>query len=196
MEAQDGSSTSPQVARLVRRIFRTCQGHYGSRFLNQWKTGQAAADGMDAGVVNAMRTWAAKLAYFGTCPEGEKAIDAALANLPADPPTLPAFHELCNVALMRMRDGQAKLEHRMTPEEEERALQASRKAAEAARMSSSRDPMGWLRRPISHLAFEATLQLADRDGRVREVLEDLKREGVTDGKRLLKRWDGTGWVPA
>jgi hypothetical protein len=197
MEARDGSSTSrPQIERLVRRIFRTCQGNYGNRFLGQWKTGQTMADGMDAGVVNAMKTWAVKLAYFGSVPEGERAIDAALENLPADPPTLPEFHEMANVALRRMRDGQAKLEHRMTPEEEERAMQASRKAAEAARLSPARDPELWMRRPVSRLAFEAMLQIAPTNSRVRGIIEDLTREGVTDGKRLLKRWDGTQWVGA
>lgn len=67
------------------------QGHYGTRFLNMWKTGQILSDGQDAGIVNAMNHWAEKLGGYKTHPE---TIKRALENLPPEPPTLPQFCEI------------------------------------------------------------------------------------------------------
>lgn len=75
----------------VQRIFVTMQGHYGTRFLNMWKTGQVLPDGNDAGVVNAMNHWAEKLGGYAEHPE---TIKRALSNLPIEPPSLPQFAEL------------------------------------------------------------------------------------------------------
>ena len=73
----------------IQRIFATLQGNYGTRFMNQWKTGQALPDGSDAGVVNAMNHWSEKMA--GTSAE---TIKRALEQLPEEPPTLPQFMAL------------------------------------------------------------------------------------------------------
>ena len=70
----------------IQRIFATLQGNYGSRFMNQWKTGQTLPYGLDAGVVNAMNHWSEKMA--GTSAE---TIKRALEQLPEEPPTLPQF---------------------------------------------------------------------------------------------------------
>ncbi len=67
------------------------QGHYGSRFLNMWKTGQILPDGTDAGVANAMDTWDRKLAGYAHSPE---TIKRTLENLPPEPPSLPQFYEM------------------------------------------------------------------------------------------------------
>lgn len=67
------------------------QGHYGSRFLNMWKTGQVLPDGTDAGVRNAMDHWSRKLAGYANSPE---TIKRTLEHLPPDPPSLPQFCEL------------------------------------------------------------------------------------------------------
>lgn len=75
----------------VQRIFATMQGHYGTRFLNMWKTGQVLPDGNDAGVVNAMNHWAEKLGGYVNHPD---TIKRALENLPVEPPSLPQFQEL------------------------------------------------------------------------------------------------------
>ena len=75
----------------VQRIFATMQGHYGTRFLNMWKTGQVLPDGNDAGVVNAMNHWAEKLGGYVNHPD---TIKRALENLPIEPPSLPQFQEL------------------------------------------------------------------------------------------------------
>jgi len=73
----------------IQRIFATLQGNYGTRFMNQWKTGQVLPDGSDAGTVNAMHCWSEKMA--GTSAE---TIKRALENLPEDPPTLPQWMAL------------------------------------------------------------------------------------------------------
>jgi hypothetical protein len=67
------------------------QGHYGTRFLNMWKTGQILPDGTDAGIANAMNHWDKKLAGYASSPE---TIRKVLDNLPADPPSLPQFYDL------------------------------------------------------------------------------------------------------
>lgn len=79
----------------VQRIFATMQGHYGTRFLNMWKTGQVLPDGNDAGMVNAMNHWAEKLG--GYCERGD-VIKKVLDNLPVEPPSLPQFLVLMNQA--------------------------------------------------------------------------------------------------
>jgi hypothetical protein len=71
------------------------QAHYGVRWLNMWKINQLLPDGQDAGLVNAMNVWAEKLAGFENSPETFK---RALECLPAEPPTLPQFLELCRHA--------------------------------------------------------------------------------------------------
>ena len=73
----------------IQRIFATLQGNYGTRFMNQWKTGQALPDGSDAGIVNAMNHWSEKMA--GTSAE---TIKRALEQLPEEPPTLPQWMAL------------------------------------------------------------------------------------------------------
>jgi len=75
----------------VQKIFATMQGHYGTRFLNMWKTGQELPDGRDAGMVNAMNHWAEKLGGYKDHPE---TIKRALENLPPEPPSLPQFAEI------------------------------------------------------------------------------------------------------
>jgi hypothetical protein len=73
----------------IQRIFATMQGNYGTRFMNQWKTGQALPDGSDAGVVNAMNHWAEKMG--GT---SAATIKRALEQLPEEPPSLPQWMAL------------------------------------------------------------------------------------------------------
>lgn len=75
----------------IQKIFATMQGHYGSRFLNMWKTGQVLPDGTDAGVINAMDHWSRKLAGYAHSPETFK---RTLDHLPPDPPSLPQFCEM------------------------------------------------------------------------------------------------------
>ena len=73
----------------IQRLFATMQGNYGTRCMNQWKTGQTLPDGSDAGVVNAMNHWADKMG--GT---SAATIKRALENLPEEPPSLPQWINL------------------------------------------------------------------------------------------------------
>ena len=79
----------------VQRIFATMQGHYGTRFLNMWKTGQVLSDGNDAGMVNAMHHWGERLAWYVNSPETIKEV---LERLPVEPPSLPQFAEMLRTA--------------------------------------------------------------------------------------------------
>jgi hypothetical protein len=96
----------------VQKIFATMQGNYGTRFLNMWRTGQVLQDGNDAGVVNAMSTWAEKLGGFADRPDVFKRV---LDNLPPEPPSLPQFLELMRTAWKPLPS--QTLEHKLTAEE-------------------------------------------------------------------------------
>lgn len=125
------SLTSPQAKRLpdswVHRIFSTMQGHYGSRFLNMWGTGQQLPDGQDAGIVNAMHHWAEKLGGFS---ENAECIKHALAILPPEPPSLPQFVELCRHS---PRKQPIAIEHRLTDEDRARNVERLRELKEKLR---------------------------------------------------------------
>ena len=124
---------------MVRRIFRELQGNYGSRFLNQWKTGQISEDGHDTGMLNAMRTWGRKLAGFSG---HERAISRVLEHLPPDPPTLPAFLQLCRDAAGRQNEEVPRLPLRMTPEEKAKADEAAKRLREMT-LDNNKDPKAW-----------------------------------------------------
>ena len=99
------------------------QGHYGTRFLNMWKTGQVLPDGTDAGVVNAMNHWAERLGGYHDQPD---TIRRVLENLPIEPPSLPQFHQLLREAYRP--PAVPMLERKWTPEE----LQANRERCREA----------------------------------------------------------------
>jgi len=95
MDEQSTSTSKRLPDHWVQKIFVTMQGHYGTRFLNMWKTGQVLPDGNDAGVVNAMNHWAEKLGGYVNRPD---VIKKVLENLPVEPPSLPQFLELMRQA--------------------------------------------------------------------------------------------------
>lgn len=101
----------PLPSAWIGKIFAAMQGHYGSRFVNMWKTGDHLPNGQDAGYANAMQTWAEKLGGFADHPE---CIAYVLENLPDTPPTLPQFQDLCRRA---PRKEPMKLGHTLTPEQ-------------------------------------------------------------------------------
>lgn len=115
MSKQLNTSSNRLPDGWIQRIFATMQGHYGTRFLNMWKTGQVLSDGSDAGVVNAMNEWSRKLAGYADQPE---TIRKALQYLPHDPPSLPQFCELLRQSYKPIPVNA--LEHSMSPEEIER----------------------------------------------------------------------------
>lgn len=79
-----------------------------------WRTGQILPDGQDAGMANAMSVWAERLGGYKESPDTIKRV---LECLPADPPTLPQFLELCRHAYVAPKHPM--LEHKMTQEEYE-----------------------------------------------------------------------------
>ena len=112
MHKQLNSSLSKLPDGWIQKIFATMQGHYGTRFLNMWKTGQVLPDGTDAGIANAMNEWSRKLAGYAEQPE---TIRMALQHLPHDPPSLPQFYELLRQSYKPIPVNA--LEHSMSPAE-------------------------------------------------------------------------------
>lgn len=118
------------------------QGNYGSRFLNQWKTGQRDQDGEDVGIKNAMEVWAKKLGGFADMPD---AIKIVLDYLPSDPPSLPEFVNLCRDAGRRLSENIKRVEYQPTDEEKKRAaesVQSIRKVVSRDR----RDHRAWAKK--------------------------------------------------
>jgi hypothetical protein len=190
MNTQGASSTSrlPLPAEWVAKIFRELQGNYGTRFLNQWRSGLMTEDGKhDAGVLSAMGVWGRNLAGFTDRPE---ALFAVLAHLPPDPPTLPAFVTLCRDAAIRLGGNAPRLEHRMTPEEREKADEAA-KAANQAIDRSGVDPLAWAKHPRSQTALDAVVKTAPAHKGLQRVFAKLIAEGVADEDgTLLRRYCG------
>lgn len=95
----------------VSKIFMELQGHYGTRFLNMWKTGIPMPDGQDQGLYNAIDVWSRKLGGFREHPE---VIKRVLESLPPSPPSLPEFLELCRKI---PQEKPPALEHHFTDDE-------------------------------------------------------------------------------
>ena len=100
--------------------------------MNQWKTGQTTPGGADAGVQNAMRTWARKLGGFA---DQLQAIESVLEHLPQDPPSLPEFVALCRNAASHPKSSAPRLQHVMS--QDERAV--AERATNAAMKTLNRD---------------------------------------------------------
>lgn len=101
-------------ASWVNKIFQEMQGHYGTRWGNLWKTGVLTDDGQDAGILNAMDTWAEKLGGFHDEPERIKVV---LNALPSDPPSLPAFISMLRAVHV---ENCARIAYKLSEEEIER----------------------------------------------------------------------------
>lgn len=84
-------ATAPNAADAV---FRAMHGFYGQLWLSKFATGQADADGADAGVVSAKRIWAHGLRDFDATTV-RMALRQSLERHPEFPPSLPQFVGLC-----------------------------------------------------------------------------------------------------
>lgn len=52
------------------------------------------------------------------------------------------------------------------------------------------DPIAWARKPRSQTALDFVIKLAnDKERDFVDILADLKKNQITDGARLLKKWD-------
>lgn len=147
-----------------------------------------------------MNVWAEKLGGFAEVPE---VFGVVLSSLPDEPPNLPGFVALCRGAMLRMRDGQQRIAHKLTPEEEEHNRVMAERALAAAKPSKGIDGLEWARKPRSRMAFAEVLKLANPSGpeescdmRFRKILAELTAAGVSDGQSLLKVWTGNEWAAA
>lgn len=192
MQNQTESSTSrqPLDQRWVAKIFQELQGNYGTRFLNQWKTGQTLDDGTDAGVVNAMSMWGKKLGGFSDQPER---IRRVLDSLPADPPSLPQFIELCRTA--RANEPKA-LPHKLTAEDHERLARAAMEAKRAVERSDADKVMFWATHPKGHAHMQFIREAAQNDARFLPCIAEMTEKGIcTEDGHLLKRYRDGQWWP-
>lgn len=171
------------------------QGRYGSLWIDRWRTGQIEKDGTDAGVNNAMAMWAEDLAGFADTPQAIKSALAACAHLKL-PPTLPEFADLCRDAAKRIRDDVPKLAHTLSPEEREHQKEMAQKVSKAINRPPSFDGMAWARHPRSqHAATAIHREVAGGNRLLAPVFEDLVAAGIVTAEgKLLKRWDGVGFV--
>lgn len=193
MDRADESLMSRQnlPASVVGKIFQTMQGNYGSRFLNQWRTGQILENGKDAGLVNAMAFWGSKLGRFANSSDR---IEHALNHLPEDPPSLPVFERMCNAAPDKEVPA---LRYVPTAEDEERARQAAAKAAQAIKpMRGDGIDTFWATHPrsVQHLKF--IFEAAARDQRFRSCIAEMVEKGIcTEDGHLLKTYRDQQWWP-
>jgi len=84
-------ATAPNAADAV---FRAMHGFYGQLWLSKFATGQAGADGADAGVVSAKAMWAHGLRDFDAVTV-RHALRQCLERHPEFPPSLPQFVSMC-----------------------------------------------------------------------------------------------------
>lgn len=193
--AESSTSRQPLPERYVAKIFAEMQGNYGTRFLNQWKTGQVIESGehagKDAGVVNAMSHWGHKLAGFVDHPE---CIRYVLDRLPADPPSLPKFIELCRAAPAKEVPA---LAHKLTPEDHERMAKAARDAKRAVEKLSSDKVDFWATHPRSHEHLRFIFSAAQNAPRFAEGIKQMVKDGICTAEgKLLKAYRGGAWVSA
>lgn len=193
MDRADESSMSRQSlpASVVGKIFQTMQGNYGSRFLNQWRTGQILENGKDAGLVNAMAFWGSKLGRFACTLER---IEHALKHLPEDPPSLPVFERMCNSAPAKEAPA---LRYVPTAEDEERARQAAASAAKAIKkISGDGIDTHWATHPKSVQQLKFIFEAAQRDKRFAPCIDQMVQEGIcTEDGYLLKTYRDQQWWP-
>jgi hypothetical protein len=157
-----------------------------------WKIGQLLPTGEDAGLVNAKRVWAEKLAGFAEHPE---CIKHVLAALPDDPPTLPHFVELCRKA---PRKEAPALPYKPTPEDEERAKEHINRAASAlkGKLKDGID-VHWATHPRSDMHLQFIFDAAKKDARFKPCIEEMVSKGIcTDDGKLLKRYSTGAWTSA
>lgn len=100
-------------AAWVDKIFSRLQGVYGREFTGQYSS---IVNDVDEGLANAKQVWADELGGFVKFPE---AIAYALEHLPERCPNAIKFKEICRNAPRKPEVEPAKLEHKLTPEQEE-----------------------------------------------------------------------------
>lgn len=118
----------------IAKIFDHMSGLYGSKFADLWN---------GSNVDSVRRMWAAKLAGFADMPKAIKEALDALDSKPY-PPTLPEFLAMCREAGRRHAAPVAAIEYKPTAEEQKRADEMIRKAAERI-TTDKRDHRAWIK---------------------------------------------------
>lgn len=184
-------SRPPLPLSWVAKIFYRMQGRYGSMWVDKWRTGETGANGVDAGVANAMEVWAEELSGFADKSECIKySLDVAAGN--KFPPSCPEFLELCRECARRKISDALKLEKKITPEEREQQKLMADKIAGAVKKPEEFDHLAWAKKPRSQFALDAIrLEIKNGNRVLVEVVDRLIADGIAsrDGK-LLKRYDG------
>lgn len=191
--AQESLMRRPLPDSWVAKIFQAMQGNYGTRFLNQWKTGQTLEDGTDAGVKNAMAFWADKLGGFAEQPER---IRRVLDSLPPEPPSLPQFVELCRLA---RPDDKPALPHKPTAEERDHSREMSKRLGDALGVGKIKDGIDahWATHPRSEMHLKFIFEAAKNDQRFRPCIAQMVEDGIcTENGRLLKSYATGTWQRA
>ena len=98
--AVKAARVEPPMPDAADAVFRAMHGFYGQLWLSKFATGEAGADGADAGVLSAKRIWAHGLRHFdaGTV---RFALRQCLERHPEFPPSLPQFVALCEAVKPR-----------------------------------------------------------------------------------------------
>lgn len=197
MDRATESSTlrQPLPRSEVAKIFQAMQGNYGSRFLNQWKTGQTIKrgehHGKDVGLVNAMAFWGDKLAGFADQPER---IAYVLNTLPEEPPSLPQFVKRCNEAPAKEVQS---LRYVPTADDHKRARIAAEKASQVVKkINGDGIDTHWATHPrsVRHLKF--IFEAAASDQRFRPCITEMVETGIcTEDGHLLKSYRDQQWLP-
>jgi hypothetical protein len=178
------------------------QGRYGSKWIDLWRTGETDEQGYDTGMSNAMQMWAQDLSGFADKPQCiQYALDAMSAN--PFPPTLPEFREVCRDHARRSaNESPKKLGYKMTEEDREKQAEMASYVAAAVKSMPKRDEdsagLFWATNPRSQFAAsQVCLEAADGNAAMRRIKGELVAQGIlsSDGK-LLKKWDGTQFIPA
>ena len=92
--AVKAARVEPPMPDAADAVFRAMHGFYGQLWLSKFATGQAGADGADAGVVSAKAMWAHGLRDFDAVTV-RHALRQCLERHPEFPPSLPQFVALC-----------------------------------------------------------------------------------------------------
>lgn len=185
--AESSTLRQPLHPSWVAKIFQTMQGNYGTRFLNQWKTGQqfeaGPHKGEDVGIRNAMNFWGEKLSGFSEAPER---IARALESLPNDPPNLPEFVDLCRAAPKKSLPA---IERKLTNDELDHQREMAKRIGDVIGIGKMRDGIDsfWATHPRSPAQLRMIFDAAKNDARFRPCIEQMVSDGIcTESGGMLK----------
>ena len=170
----------------IDKIFLRLQGIYGQQFMAKFSR---VEQGIDVGMVNAKTVWAEELGNFSDKPE---AISYALQNLPTErAPNAIEFRDICRRAPAKQVPA---LTYAQSAEDPARAAEFAKRATQAVQRHGM-DMLHWAKHPRSQGALDMVFSTAKSDLRFAAIVEKLIADGIAlESGRLVKQWDGAGWV--